>query len=983
MTAVDDSAERDPLDLLSEQFLQRRRAGEDVTVDAFVAAHPAHATALRDLLPTLLALEQAKRDRASSGSNQRRASVPRLERLGDFRIVGEIGRGGMGVVFEAVQEALSRRVALKVLPQSALLSGNQLERFQREAQIAARLHHSNIVPVFGSGESDGYHWYAMQFIAGQSLDQWRVAEQQPLPRGSGAWTNRGRFIARIGVQAANALHYAHGLGTLHRDIKPANLLLENVDHLWVTDFGLAKALEADGITHTGDLLGTLQYMAPEQFAGQYDVRSEVYALGVTLYELLTLQPAFRGSSRSELMERIRTQRPESLRRVCPDIAEDLIVVIEKAMARDPADRYRTAEALQRDLQAFLEDRPIEARRLSPAALAMRWCRRNRALAALAVSTAVAVVGAGITGWVAEGITHEALQKERQSASHAATESMRANMNLRLALDSLGQTFDALVGRDPLIAVEDSDSDTDPSAVMGPLAVDPAAVEHLNRLLRFYDQFAAQNANDQALRLETARAHRRVGAIHVRLGTAEHLEQARRAFAQALEGARGCGAAGVRETAAVLIDLGRLEQRRGFRPEAARHLREALSLLMQEPDSLAIRFDRGVAHLQLAMLIEREPGGSRGGGGPPGGAPSGPGGSPGSGRDMARRIEEAHQHLQQALALVDGLLASEPGNREFVTLHARALLLASNLPGLRDGPRRPDRERTQEQEAQRQQALQLLADLVSKHANAEDLRLELTNALLADRRRDGGPRSRRGDPAGREVAPPTATEMEQMRAAKVHAAWLVSARPASQEYRELLVRASLHLGRALRDQASAAVGTARDDRRREAIDETQVAVATAAAMVAADVVGQGRYARLEIDGRRLLASLLLDSARRGEAIAQIGAQVSLLETLVASVAKAPTERSRALGFVRGDVEEFHRLELLLQRMDQFDLLARLRKVRAAAAASSTEPPADPPPDRPRGGCFAQVGRVMGEASRACRLAWCRLDFHTGCFPRSCA
>ena len=283
MSGDGDTAARDPIDLLVERFLAARRNDAKLTVESFAAAHPEHAGLLLDLLPTIVALEDHKRERASSGSGRRRASVPQLERLGEFKIVREIGRGGMGVVFEAVQESLGRKVALKVLPQAALLTGNQLERFRREAQIAAQLHHSNIVPVFGSGESDGYHWYAMQFIVGESLDGWRAEQTAAPPQGSGAWRARARFVARLGVQAAEALHYAHGAGTLHRDVKPGNLLLEANDHLWVTDFGLAKALEAEGLTHSGDLLGTLQYMAPEQFAGSYDVRSEVYALGVTLY----------------------------------------------------------------------------------------------------------------------------------------------------------------------------------------------------------------------------------------------------------------------------------------------------------------------------------------------------------------------------------------------------------------------------------------------------------------------------------------------------------------------------------------------------------------------------------------------------------------------------------------------------------------------------------------------------------------------------
>ena len=190
-----------PVDPLVEEFLARRRAGEALSVTEFCAAHAEHEAALRELLPMLVALEDHKRDRASSGSGVRRAQVPPLQRLGDFKIVRELGRGGMGVVYEAVQESLGRKVALKVLPQSALLTGNQLERFVREAQIAAQLHHSNIVPVYGSGESDGYHWYAMQFIVGSSLDRWQAEQRQAPPVGSGAWRTRARYVARLGQQA--------------------------------------------------------------------------------------------------------------------------------------------------------------------------------------------------------------------------------------------------------------------------------------------------------------------------------------------------------------------------------------------------------------------------------------------------------------------------------------------------------------------------------------------------------------------------------------------------------------------------------------------------------------------------------------------------------------------------------------------------------------------------------------------------------------
>jgi hypothetical protein len=263
------------------------------------------------------------------------------ERMGEYRILRKIGAGGMGVVCEAVQESLGRHVALKVLPYNPLAWPVLLERFRREARAAAKLHHTNIVPVFGVGEQDGVHYFAMQFIYGQSLDRvisdlrlqnadlpqaktvhekerppLATPDQQPVTqsascklqsasteeRPSGPRGDRDsglssqpearyfRSVARLGVQVADALEYAHRHGVLHRDIKPSNLLLDSGGTVWVTDFGLAKADDADDLTSPGDVVGTLRYVAPERFEGLADARSDVYGLGATLYELLTLRP---------------------------------------------------------------------------------------------------------------------------------------------------------------------------------------------------------------------------------------------------------------------------------------------------------------------------------------------------------------------------------------------------------------------------------------------------------------------------------------------------------------------------------------------------------------------------------------------------------------------------------------------------------------------------------------------------------------------
>lgn len=764
----DEDKDLDPA--LIDEFLARHRQGEPITVAAFAAQHPEAEAQLREILPTLVALEGAKRERASSGSSGRRVSLPKLERLGDFRLVGELGRGGMGVVFEAVQESLARKVALKVMPQASLLTGNQLERFRREAQIAAQLHHSNIVPVFGSGESDGYHWYAMQFIGGKSLEHWRRDQAAAPPQGSGAWRNRARFVARLGAQAASALAYAHGQGTLHRDIKPGNLLLEDNDHLWITDFGLAKALEAEGLTHSGDLLGTLQYMAPEQFAGQYDQRSEVYALGVTLYELLVLAPAFAGRSRSELMDRMRSQRPEALRRRCPELPEDLVVIVEKAMARDPADRYADAEQLEHDLVAFLEDRPIAARRQGQLALLRRWCRRNQAVATLAVSTLLAVVAAGVTGWIAFGITKDAL-------GEASAQSERAERTLRRTLDAFGEVFDALLGPDPVLSV-DEDPDSGEQTLLLRNAAAPRDVDLLQQMLAFYNAFAAENADNQALRYETARAYRRLGTIRARLGQSDQYAAAAADFAQALARLAAITDRDVRrEQAAVEIAWGQLEQRRGGFEAAGEHFRAALPLLEALPmENRSVRFELAQVRFYLAQTIVVRGGAGRGRDGEP-----------------ARR--EAREQARQAFVLIEGLLQEEPKNAEFRLFKARCLMRGGGpagsgprgVPGGGPGAGRPEGDGpfAQRRQELHDEALAILRELVVEVPSAE-VRFELAQALLR-----GAAPLPRGEP-----------DAELLREARQQAEQLVKAEPGVEEYVLLRAEVGVMLGRTLLAKANA-------------------------------------------------------------------------------------------------------------------------------------------------------------------------------------
>jgi WD40 repeat protein/serine/threonine protein kinase len=327
--------------------------------------------------------------------------------LGDFRLIRVIGRGGMGVVYEAVQKSLNRRVALKTLPVSSAADPRKVKRFLVEAQAAACLHHPHIVPVYLVGSDSGLHYYAMQFIQGRtlaaiiaelSLDRHVIAPDAQEGRAVIASTRRAAELCR---QAALALQFAHEQGIIHRDIKPSNLLIDETGWLWVSDFGLARIAGESDLTLSGAVLGTLRYMSPEQAFGSrfaVDHRADIYSLGATLYELLTLRPVFEGDDRLELLRKVALEEPPAPRRIDSSIPRELDTIVRKAMAKSRDARYATAAELADDLGRFLENLPILARPPGAVERTAKWIRRHKpvtAAAALVVFLAIlGVVGAG-------------------------------------------------------------------------------------------------------------------------------------------------------------------------------------------------------------------------------------------------------------------------------------------------------------------------------------------------------------------------------------------------------------------------------------------------------------------------------------------------------------------------------------------------------------------------------------------------------------
>lgn len=405
-------------------------------------------------------------------------------RIGQFRIIREIGRGGMGEVYEAVDDVLGRHVALKVLPMAGLLDDQQVRRFRNEAAAAAQLEHPNIVPVYSVGQDRGLHYYAMQLIEGRnvaqviggirdrlSTDQGRRQSATPLAAGTtlehaptpkptviasdsqksagldaplsaddfvAAASDRKspvvshrlfKKIAMIGRDAAMAIGYAHEQGVVHRDIKPSNLLLDGKGKIWITDFGLAQIQNVPGETRTGDVVGTLRYMSPEQATGRkflIDHRTDVYSLGVTLYELFSLRQAFNGKGAKELLRQLSFEEPPSLRQVNPRIPQELELIVGKAIAKNPQERYTSAYELAADLERYCRDQPISARKPTLRQNIRRWINKHETLTAvigvmIVMSLLFAVAGAGV---VYQAYLKENVQRKRTQELLDQSEGLR-------------------------------------------------------------------------------------------------------------------------------------------------------------------------------------------------------------------------------------------------------------------------------------------------------------------------------------------------------------------------------------------------------------------------------------------------------------------------------------------------------------------------------------------------------------------------------
>jgi serine/threonine protein kinase len=641
---------RHPIDLLADEYSARLRAGESPSIEEYAQRAPEHQAAIWNLFPTIAAIEEMSQQDHLQRQSKRR-SLENQDIIGDFRIVREVGRGGMGIVYEAEQRSLQRRVALKVLSSGIASSPHQLQRFQLEAESISRLHHTNIVEVYGIGEESGTHFYAMQFIDGiplsnaiesersQSLSgpkhinatpsstmeetatiitepdedrSWdsesfsgdrkiavrihetspsQVAKLQSATHELFSHINTGQFfrkVARLAAQVAGALDYAHQHGVLHRDIKPSNLMLDRSGAVWITDFGLAKIAESNDLTRTGEIVGTLRYMAPEQLNGRASAATDIYSLGLTLFEMLTLKPAFEGDSSATLAQRLRGCDVPRPRTINPKIPKDLETIILKATAREPSARYASAGSLAEDLNRFCDDRPILARRSTVIERLWRWSRRNPALATATASClflSLAVVA----------IITKGRLKVEAALEEAKTAQIQAENNIDLAIKAFGSILDNVTSRGvPRSLAEDL-----PESVEGlsqtPLSAADAML--LDQLLKFYREFAEQSEHNSERRRRIAQAHHRAGTILVQLG---RLSEAKDDFESAIKLLAttpkndAAYVASVVERAAIKNEIGELRLRLGdFRQTWEAHL-EARAMLLEQPSAVraepSVRFE---------------------------------------------------------------------------------------------------------------------------------------------------------------------------------------------------------------------------------------------------------------------------------------------------------------------------------------------------------------------------------------------------------
>jgi serine/threonine protein kinase/Flp pilus assembly protein TadD len=634
-------SEQERLARILDDYLVSIERGLPVSPEQLLEKYPEDAVQLRGYLSGLQLFHAAAGvSPAQAHGLISGASLPKpMQTIGDYQLVREIGRGGMGVVYEAWQMSLKRRVALKILPFTGAHDAKQIGRFKNEAQAAAQVQHPNIVPVFAVGEENGVHYYVMQLIEGQSLTslldglrsigQGRhdntaandldhtligtsplpsskpVREFRPVasfaaPRNSaavesttanivsmraGETADHIQAVARLGLQAALALNAAHEFGVVHRDVKPSNLLLDDQGKLWVTDFGLARCREDSGLTQTGDVLGTMRYMSPEQALGRtalIDERTDVYSLGITMYELATLHhPADEVSDIQVYFDRQR-QAPKPLRHWNRHIPPDFQTIVLKCVAELPNERYATAKELADDLQRFLDGHPIMASPPSWLSRAGKWAKRRRGV----VYTSVAVLVIAFVGMLVSTMMLASANAAKEKAFIQARDRLR---EAHAVLDRFGTQLVDQLGAIP--------------------GAEVVRQELLEDCITLYDKFQHESIEDPSLAADLASAYSKLGSLYEKMSKTDLATDAHTkavALWETLVNEDSSNAEAARRLALSQNDLALLMSQSGRSAEGIALLEQArdlqAKLLAAEPQSTELASDLATTHANSASLL---------------------------------------------------------------------------------------------------------------------------------------------------------------------------------------------------------------------------------------------------------------------------------------------------------------------------------------------------------------------------------------------
>ncbi len=526
------------------------------------------------------------------------AGVP--QHVGDYEILGVLGRGGMGVVYKAKQKQLNRVVALKMVLGGLHASDDDLRRFRQEAEASARLQHPNIVQIHEVGEIDGKPYFSLEYVDGGSLAGKMASEPQaPFP------------AAQLIEILARAMHYAHQRGIVHRDLKPANILLASAPPDGsstapvtsfgipkITDFGLAKRMDVDlGQTQTGAILGTPSYMAPEQAGGrirEIGPATDVYALGAILYDLLTGRPPFKSNTLADTLRQVQMSEPVSPGRLQPQVPRDLATICLKCLNKEPKKRYETSLALAEDLGRFLAGEPIRARPTSLVERTLKWARRRPAIAALIAVSVLSFVALGVGGWWSFASLYSSNQKTIKARDEAQSERVRAEDNLEQALAAIdGMLTQLSVNLDEV-----------------PLMEKPRA-KILNNALALFNHLPRKDQNTSQAQYQSARARARLGEIEWLL---DRLADAEKSFTEAGSRLRGLNDAAPNqpeyrtELARTYHDEGLLYRKKGLLKEAEQAFRGAMDqraeLAKEFPEDLTYLRDQSQSTYWLGTTFAR-------------------------------------------------------------------------------------------------------------------------------------------------------------------------------------------------------------------------------------------------------------------------------------------------------------------------------------------------------------------------------------------